>query len=147
MILYLLTYLIWFSDIYRIWFWITMMANNMLCDVTYLFSQWNTYIEYKSMTQPYHMIIKAIFSRALLQYKPHIGTKCTTHCCKHGGRSKNVWGSSSNKSSLWKMVLPQSGHYGQIHHIRVYEKSNLLKSWIIGNLYVKLLAFLEKDLS
>ena len=40
-------------------------------------------------------------------------------------------------------------HYGQIHfnsYIRVYEKSNL-KSWIIGNLYVKILAFLEKDLS
>ena len=35
-------------------------------------------------------------------------------------------------------------HYRQIHYIRVYEKSNF-KSLIIGNLYVKLLAFLEKD--
>ena len=35
-------------------------------------------------------------------------------------------------------------HYGQIHYIRVYEKSNF-KSLIIGNLYAKLLAFLEKD--
>ena len=35
-------------------------------------------------------------------------------------------------------------HYGQIHYIRVYEKSNF-KSLIIGNLYVKLIAFLEKD--
>ena len=35
-------------------------------------------------------------------------------------------------------------HYGQIHYIRVYEKSNF-KSLIIGNLHVKLLAFLEKD--
>ena len=38
----------------------------------------------------------------------------------------------------------QTVHYGQIHYIRVYEKSNF-KSFIIGNLYVKLLAFLEKD--
>ena len=35
-------------------------------------------------------------------------------------------------------------HYRQIHCIRGYEKSNL-KSLIIGNLYVKKLAFLEKD--
>ena len=68
------------SDIYRIWFWITMMANNMLCDVTYLFSQWNTYIEYKSMTQPW--LSRQFFLElyvALFQYKPHIGTKCTMY--------------------------------------------------------------------
>ena len=35
-------------------------------------------------------------------------------------------------------------HYGQIHYIREYEKSNF-RSFIIGNLYVKLLTFLEKD--
>ena len=35
-------------------------------------------------------------------------------------------------------------HYRQIHYISGYEKSNF-KSWIIGNLYVKILACLEKD--
>ena len=35
-------------------------------------------------------------------------------------------------------------HYRQIHYISGYEKSNL-KSWIIGDLYLKILACLEKD--
>ena len=44
----------------------------------------------------------------------------------------------------YKYISGHALHYGQIHYIRVYEKSNF-KSLIIGNLYVKLLAFLEKD--
>ena len=41
---------------------------------------------------------------------------------------------------VWNYAL----HYRQIHYISGYEKSNF-KSWIIGNLYVKIFACLEKD--
>ena len=52
-------------------------------------------------------------------------------------------------SSIWSRICivfieTYTLHYGQIHYIRVYEKSNF-KSLIIGNLYVKLFTFLEKD--
>ena len=69
------------------------MANNMLCDVTYLFSQWNTYIEYKSMTQPW--LSRQFFLElyvALFQYKPHIGTKCTMYTVASTAEGKKMFG-------------------------------------------------------